>query len=83
MEEATPTAEGEPTTTSAIGHKKVNPMNTVQELAEADQPDSPITVSSPTVEETEEGRETEGDSNLSRSKATQTDTNSNFSQERV
>ena len=51
--------------------KKVNPTDTVQKLAEADQPDSPITVSSPA--ETEEIGEIGEDSNLSRSKATQTD----------
>ena len=90
-DEAAPAAGRESATASATEHKQVNTTKTVQKLAEADQPDSPITVSSPEAEETEEIRETGEDSNLSRSKATQTDSDctsqavqtGNLSQERV
>ena len=66
-------------------------MDTAQELAEAEHPDSPVTVSSPMIEETGEGTATEEDSNLRRSKSTQAESNclsqaiqtGDLSQERV
>ena len=78
-------------TTSAAAHKKVNNKSD-QTPAEADRPESPITVSSPTtVEAAKTGEEEEKDSNLSRSVATQTNSSctsqaiqtTDLSQERV
>ena len=64
---ATPSAREEMDTTSEPTHKKVHQTKTLHKHAEADRSDSPITVSPPQAEVTEE------DSNLSRTKATQTD----------
>ena len=67
-EAAPPSAGGEMDTTTEPTHKKVEQTKTLHKHAEADRSDSPITVSSPEAEVT--GEE---DSNLSRTKATQTD----------
>ena len=72
VEAATTSAREEMDTTSEAAHKKVDDTKTVHKPAEADRSDSPITVSSPQVGVTVT-EVTEEDSNLSRTKATQTD----------
>ena len=67
VETATTSAKEEMDTSGEPAHKKVDQTKTVHKPAEADRSDSPITVSPPQAEATEE------DSNLSRTKATQTD----------
>ena len=71
-ETATTPAGEEMDTSSEAAHKKVDDTKTVHKPAEADRSDSPITVSSPQVGVTET-EVTGEDSNLSRTKATQTD----------
>ena len=69
----------------------MNNKENEQTPAEADRPESPITVSSPAAVEATETGEEEKDSNLSRSVATQTDSSytsqavqtTDLSQERV
>ena len=77
-------------TTNEAAHEKVDDTKTVHKPAEANRSDSSMTVSSPQVEATET-EVTGEDSNLSRTKATQTDSpctsqavqTTNLSQEKV
>ena len=59
-------------TTSAPAHKKATDNEIVQKQAQADRPESPITVSSQQPREADKIEEAIEDSNLSRSVATQT-----------
>ena len=89
-EAATPVAGEEMDTTNEAAHKKVDDTKAVHKPEEADRSDSPITVSSSQAEATET-KVTGEDSNLSRTKATQTNSpctsqavqTTDLSQERV